>query len=493
MAYISKNQPKPNPLGKDSRNQKSNPNNKVLKNKDKKKSLALPKLSVQPDRKGARSQTKQKLIVESVHSKEHNEVKELLGTINKLSKHEDDRPKWDRDHDKYRSAAMGLQGKGYLSPFEHVAISPIQTEVDGGVVSIRFTTTLQAANNGNLTVCFGSTGSKNVATKDVNIIDFQGSVFPFESSDGTCTWLIIANSALEGPDIGDLLRDAEDMDLARSEIMTAILKFGSAIRFLGTGMILKPMGPQGTRTGLLWGSTSGRGGWGSVEGSTTSTEFLDQVRVQNTTNYVQGAVATDYVYSTIWPKSVRDIDYLQTNHLLNGDVVMDKYRNFGSNAVGVLGGNPNDEYLFSFIVHYQIAPANSIFQLIKPVAVKCNTLYIDQMFDAFKTHCENHIFPADQEFDTYRSTIGAAPGHQNLSFIKHYKACPKGILSGTDCVHLNIKDSHPAKVSKDAALITTTQFASAKQILGGISTGIKTVGDIARPLLEVAEIMASLF
>jgi hypothetical protein len=450
-----------------------------------------------------RGATKQMLISTNMAStKEKDETREIKNTVDRLVDHEDlDHNSWEWKHRKYVGVAKNLKGKNYLSPFEYIDIPPIQTTVDGGVVTVRYSTTLHAGTGGGLTVSFGQNFDTN---GEVTGNDLIGSPFPYDSSTGNCQWFTYTwqgTPAVVGPVVTDLADGCQNAALSRADLLAELQEFGSAIRFLGAAMTLTPIGPQGTRQGLLWASKTGQGGWGAVPDSTGSL-FLTQERVQNKVNYVQGAVATDYVYTTLWPDRVEDMEFKPIDYILNADPEDTKRNSIGTIACGVLGGVAADEYMLDFIVHYQLAPSRSTFQLVKSVATKSNSVVVDEMFNAFKTHCCNHIFPAGDQFNTFVSTVS----HEDtaLRSMPCFMACKKGKVIGGFCVHEKTSETHKLNSEIGRWVLSThsvnarSQLAkpvlmTGKSVVSSIGKGIETFANVSRPLLEIASVLADLF
>jgi hypothetical protein len=360
---------------------------------------------------------------------------------------------------------------------------------------VQYTSQVQANEDGNAFICYGQNVNNSVAGR-AKIQGLAGSWFPFESDTAGAAeplkWLVRGTTGIDNNNKFGAAPEQIIDDTTQDLIRSTIQEFGSAVRYLGAGLQLIPTGSQGSRKGYLFSSVSSRGGWNSVAGVT---EYLTHDALQNMPNYVEGAVANEYAYATLFPKAVKDIDYMPSDTITNIDDELTRQNCFGSVAIGVTGGLPEDTFIFRFILHLQVAPSRSIMQLLNPIATRSDPMAIARMFDEFKTHCENHMYPADAVFDTYVSTLDGNKHEmaENMTKIKVLpvkETCHQGTENGKGlCIHKN-GDSHRLK---SGAIFMAQPAINMGKIGKGIMTGIKTVGDVARPLLSVAEALAPLF
>lgn len=508
---------------KDTRNQKSDQKAvQELKIKDKRKiknSNRRQKQEIKSSEKpSSRVEKKQGLIETSftrTTDKEKGEAKTLVSTLGKLLQHENLQDSLEyRKYKKYSNAAANLAAKGIIAPFEHITVPPIDTAINGGVVTIQYTTTMTADENGSLTIAF----AQNVANKNsagvspAAITGLYGSVFPYVSNNyGTLkpdSWLVRSNtpdasSPTDYPSDANMLGTHPEMVIPQSTVTTLLedmQAFGMQFRYLGSGMRLIPAGSQGTRKGILFASTCGRGGWDNVEDR--SSEFITQTKLSNMPNYIQGPVATQTIYSTLWPKQADDMDYKPSNYLMHGDDELDKENDFGSSVIGVKDGLAHDIYVFRFIIHYQLEPARAMFQLLEPMAVRSNPTVLARIYDEYKTHCENHMVDNESEFDSYAPALHE-PFHGSFHVAKEVKqpaSCPKMLFEKDGyCYHSKTEKSHPILYTKDVGFLSVEKGSpsaltgTAKNVINSVVGGMKTAYQVAKPLIDVAEILAGLF
>jgi hypothetical protein len=508
-------------LVKDTRNQKSDQKSiKEFKIKDKRKiknsDRRLKQEIKSSEKSGTRTEKKQGLIETSFSrttDKEKGEAKTLVNTLGRLLKHEDleDSTEY-RRYKKYSGVANNLAAKGIIAPFEHITVPPIDTAINGGIVTIQYTTTMTADETGNLTIAFGqSMAHVSSSASAGTITGLYGSVFPYESNTyggvDPLRWLVRSNSP-DGASSGIYPNDANVMGsypemVIPAATVTTLLEdmqaFGMQFRYLGSGMRLIPAGPQGTRKGVLFASTCGRGGWDNVEDRASA--FITQTKLTNMPNYIQGPVATQTIYSTLWPKQLVDMDYKASNYMMHADEELDKQQDFGSSVIGVKGGEPHDIYVFRFIIHYQLEPARAMFQLLEPIAVRCNPTVLAKIYDEYKTHCENHMVDNESEFDTYAPALHE-PFHGSFHSVKEVSSpvkCPRMLYEQDGNCYHSKTEFHPITMSKHVGFLSVEKASpsaltgSAKNVINSVVGGMKTAYQVAKPLIDVAEILAGLF
>ncbi len=418
-------------------------------------------------------------------NKTQRQVREIVNTaedINVKNEHKE----WFREHKRYESEARRMHGKGYMDPFNHIEISPIRTEVSGGVVTVRYDTILTTSNESPLTVVIGSAFNP---TGDA--IPTACSLFPYdEQSAMVVSWTAVANAAT-GTTLNLMDSPSHLIPTATKTGLAADLRdFASNIRILGVGLQLIPTGPALTRQGQFLGACFPTGGINAVEPVTDLK--LTNAKMQNCPSFVMGDIVSDYAYVSWFPKSEGQMNYNRSDHILNTgtkdstDIALD----WGCLAISAQGSGSGATYIARTIFHYQLDPSRNVFQLLRPVATPCNSKVIDEMFNWFKTHCEVHMLPNTGKYElSPKPTIET--GHFTIK--RSYKADWKPPTEVSSKYADLFKK--PACLGDGMMTLAEPKFnlITFKDIIHGIGKGIKFGSDIASPLLDIVRAAEVLF